>query len=235
MRKDYLVNNNGTQIHYAVLNKTTDSSQNMPWVIIPGMGNSADDVIADLGDAFPDYQVHISLRGRGKSDSPDEGYALNDHISDIEVVANHLGLEQFYLYGHSIGSSMAIRYAHLYPHKVAALAMGDFPPMYPPHDENWAESILANIDEIDMTEKAVRGIVACGEDYIELSDELAALTCPILLIRGGQDDAFFKEEHEPYIRDIVPTIQIAVLNESGHELLLPTPAPFVAALQNFVR
>lgn len=232
MRQDYFVDNNGVEIHFVVLNQASINNTQIPWIMIPGMGNSANEIIEDLRDSFPVYQIHINLRGRGKSDSPDTGYTLNDQVSDIDAVVNKLGLQQFYLYGHSVGSSIALRYAHLHPQKVAALAMGDHLPFYPPFNKKWVSVILQNKD-LDMSAKAVNGIATAAEGYIELSKELAMLPCPTLLIRGGQQDAFFKEQNVPYILQLVPTMQIELLNNSGHDLLSPSPEPFAKILQDF--
>ena len=73
MRQDYFVDNNGVAIHFVVLHQPTTNNTQIPWIMIPGMGNSANEIIEDLRDSFPVYQIHINLRGRGKSDSPDTG------------------------------------------------------------------------------------------------------------------------------------------------------------------
>lgn len=234
MRQDYFVDNNGVAIHFVVLNQPATNKPQIPWIMIPGMGNSADEAIEDLRDSFPVYQIHINLRGRGKSDSPDTGYTLNDQVSDIAAVVNKLGLQQFYLYGHSVGSSIALRYAHLHPQKVTALAMGDHLPFYPPFNKKWVSVILQN-KNLDMSAKAINGIAAAAEGYIELSEELANLPCPTLLIRGGQKDAFFKEQHLPHLLQLVPNIKIELLPNSGHYLLNPSPDKFAKILKKFAK
>lgn len=62
------VYNDNVEIHY--LESQVDTSTLPPFVIIPGLSESAEDyidVIKGIGDR---KCVAISLRGRGKSDSP---------------------------------------------------------------------------------------------------------------------------------------------------------------------
>ncbi|MBK9460350.1 MAG: hypothetical protein IPN94_13210 [Sphingobacteriales bacterium] len=50
MRQDYFVDNNGVAIHFVVLHQPTTNNTQIPWIMIPGMGNSANEIIEDLRD-----------------------------------------------------------------------------------------------------------------------------------------------------------------------------------------
>ena len=78
--------NKGVKIHYITVN-ANDSE--IPLLMIPGMTNSADEIMEDLGNNnFGRYCIHISIRGRGKSNSPDSGYSFEEQVSDINAVVN---------------------------------------------------------------------------------------------------------------------------------------------------
>ena len=74
------------------------------------------------------YQVVTwDARGHGRSDSPADpnAYGLTRFAEDLKVLLGHLGLEQVYLLGHSMGGGVAVRFATTYPERVKALVVTD--------------------------------------------------------------------------------------------------------------
>jgi pimeloyl-ACP methyl ester carboxylesterase len=70
--------------------------------------------------------VALDIRGHDHSESPkDRDCAIDSLASDIDAVADELGLKQFVLVGHSSGGTVAIAYAGLHPEKVAGLLLVD--------------------------------------------------------------------------------------------------------------
>lgn len=70
--------------------------------------------------------VAFDLRGHGNSESPKDGdFKIESLASDIDVVADELGLKRFVLVGHSSGGTVAITYAGSHPEKVAGLFLAD--------------------------------------------------------------------------------------------------------------
>lgn len=70
--------------------------------------------------------VAFDLRGHGNSESPKNGdFSIESLASDIDVVADELGLKRFVLVGHSSGGTVAITYAGSHPEKVAGLFLAD--------------------------------------------------------------------------------------------------------------
>lgn len=223
--------NKGVKIHYIA--QYTDLP-NTPLIMIPGMTNSAEEIIDDLGDSLPYPTIHISLRGRGHSDSPDSGYTLADQASDIGAVVEHLGLSSFYLCGHSAGGTIATVYAATVPDRVQGLVICDFPPFYPPYSSNWVAQVLEHLYETPMTEKALDGI-ATDAEYTDVVDKLNSLQCPILVLHGGQEDTLLQPEEVTMIQKLVPNTIAVLLPESGHDLLRPIPQPFAEQLLQFMK
>lgn len=70
--------------------------------------------------------VLIDLPGSGFSEKPEEyRYSTTDQAQVIAELVEHLGLHRFYLYGHSMGGSIAIEVAALMPAKIAGLIVSE--------------------------------------------------------------------------------------------------------------
>ena len=63
------------------------------------------------------------LRGAGFSDRDPPSVEFDDWVSDLDVVVNHLGLEQFALIGISMSGATSIAYAVLHPERVTHLIL----------------------------------------------------------------------------------------------------------------
>lgn len=71
--------------------------------------------------------IAVTQRGHGLSDKPQTGYAAHDFAADVVGLLDALDIERAILVGHSMGASVALQTAALYPEKVAGLVlMGAF-------------------------------------------------------------------------------------------------------------
>ena len=74
----------------------------------------------------PDYHVMgMDLRGRGLSDKPDTGYAMDFHLRDIVALMDDLGIEKIIPMGHSLGAFISLAFAAEYPERVEKLVLVD--------------------------------------------------------------------------------------------------------------
>jgi pimeloyl-ACP methyl ester carboxylesterase len=89
----------------------------------PGFSTTYLGDLAGLGDRHT--LVILSPRGTGESDRPaDPGdYHLDDYVSDLESLREHLGLEQVQLLGYSHGGVVAQAYASAHPRRVSRLVL----------------------------------------------------------------------------------------------------------------
>ncbi len=89
----------------------------------PGFSTTYLGDMAGLGDRHT--LVILSPRGTGASDRPaDPGaYRLDDYVSDLEELREHLGLEQMQLLGYSHGGVVAQAYASAHPERVRRLVL----------------------------------------------------------------------------------------------------------------
>lgn len=70
--------------------------------------------------------VTLDLPGHGKSDSPRDGkFSMDLFARAVEAVRLEVAAERVVVVGHSMGTPVALRYAHLYPVHVSALVFVD--------------------------------------------------------------------------------------------------------------
>lgn len=70
--------------------------------------------------------VTLDLPGHGKSDSPKDGkFSMDLFARAIEAVRAEVKAERIVAVGHSMGTPVVLRYAHLYPGHVSALVFVD--------------------------------------------------------------------------------------------------------------
>ena len=74
----------------------------------------------------PEYHVMaMDLRGRGLSDKPSKGYALEYHLQDINCLLDDLGLDRAVIMGHSLGAFIGLAFAAEHSERVERLILVD--------------------------------------------------------------------------------------------------------------
>ena len=117
----------------------------LPILFLHSYGGDSGHWASQLSHARHDRRaIAIDLRGHGKSAAPkDNDYSLDAQVKDVEAVVQKLGLKRFVLVGHSMGGSLASRYAAKHPTQVAGLVLVGAPGKTPPEQ---AKEILAAIE-----------------------------------------------------------------------------------------
>jgi pimeloyl-ACP methyl ester carboxylesterase len=71
------------------------------------------------------HAVALDLRGHGESDWPNtsRGYQHEDFLADLAGLLRHLDKETFTLIGHSLGGSMCLLYAGVFPEQVQRMVL----------------------------------------------------------------------------------------------------------------
>ncbi|CAM4480479.1 alpha/beta hydrolase [Paenibacillus tarimensis] len=95
-----IIDNSGTKIHYLDSTHASDPALT-PLVISPGLSETAEEYMDLLEFMLPRRSVVLSYRGRGKSDTPDTGYNLSEHITDLAAVIRDTGLTKHHIMGYS--------------------------------------------------------------------------------------------------------------------------------------
>src|SRR5258707_10215947 len=190
-------------------------SASPPVLVIPGMGERADEY-AWMPDRLGDRRVLvIDVRGRGRSDAPPAGYAWEDHIGDLRAVVGSLKLEPPVLVAFSRGSSYALGYALQFPGQVRGLVVGDFHARHVGLPAEFAEQQLRmEIRGVPVARRmpvhAVRGVVAESRD-VPLWNRLAELSCPMLLGRGDRRSRLVTDELAEQQPMSLPSAEMATI------------------------
>jgi len=103
------------------------AGQGEPVLIIHGWGGSSDSwVKVQENIAKNNFKVVCpDLPGFGKSPNPPVSWGIDDYINFISDFVKEVGLEKFFLVGHSFGGGLATKFTALYPKKVKALVLCD--------------------------------------------------------------------------------------------------------------
>jgi proline-specific peptidase len=152
--------------------------------------------LAGLGDELE--LVLLDPRGTGGSAKPSDprAYAIEDYVSDLEGLREHLGLERMQLFGHSHGGIVAIAYAARHPEQVERLILANSLARFSPELEAaMAAAVESHADE-PWYEDARAALEAEEAGEFETDEELAELTLrefPFYFARYGDDERAYLE------------------------------------------
>lgn len=234
---DKWVDNNGVHIHFIETN--ADVKQKFPLVIIPGLSESAEDYIGLIEDLSPRHCVIITLRGRGKSDSPETGYSLEDHVTDIDVVIKHLKLKDFILFSYSRSVSYALKYFMGNRDLIIGLIIGDYPAIHTQLPTGWVD-FFASLPpwrgkslSHRMSQTALHGIQKESTQVV-FWDDLSSIECPVLIIRAGKHGAALSSDAGEQYLEKIPQANLVVFDESDHNIFEPNPDTFIKTIEQFM-
>lgn len=162
----------------------------------PGFSSGYLGHLAGLGDELE--LVLLDPRGTGGSTRPSDprAYAIEDYVSDLEELREHLGLERMQLFGHSHGGIVAIAYAARYPGRVERLILASTLARFSPEQEaGMAAAVEGHADE-PWYEDARAALEAEEAGEFETDEELADLArreFPFYFARYGDDERAYVE------------------------------------------
>ena len=230
------VDNDGVRIH--VLDNGRVDVAEPPVLVVPGMGEHAQEYTWLL-DALGERRVVIvDVRGRGRSDVPDSGYTWEHHISDLRAVVESLDIDRPIVVAFSRGSSYGLGYALTYPADVRGLVIGDY---FARHvglpdavaDQQLKTKVRGTLIADRMAEHAVRRVVAESRE-VPLWDRLTELRCPVLVIRGGRKSALVGEDLAAQWKASLPSVQMELIADAGHDLWSRDLEAYLAVLLPFL-
>ncbi|MDQ0154237.1 alpha/beta fold hydrolase [Robertmurraya andreesenii] len=234
---DSWVDNNGINIHFVETN--ANLKEETPLVIIPGLSESAEDYISVIENLSPRHCIIITLRGRGKSATPETGYSLDDHISDIEAVVKHLELKDFILFGYSRSVSYVLKYSLQNKNLVKGLIIGDYPAIHTQLPQGWVEFFSSLPPwrgkplSQRMSHTALYGIQKESAQVI-FWDDLSSIECPVLIIRAGKPGAALSLEAGEQYLEKMPQANLVVFDESDHNIFEPNLDTFIQTIDLFM-
>nr|WP_238018460.1 alpha/beta fold hydrolase [Oceanobacillus jordanicus] len=70
--------------------------------------------------------IYLDQRGCGRSEhSPIQDYSLERVVEDIEALRIHLGIEEWWIIGHSFGGILAVNYASKFPNRMKGMILSN--------------------------------------------------------------------------------------------------------------
>lgn len=214
----------------------------------------------DSYNAFPEYRViALDLIGHGKSDKPRTDYTMEYLAQSVEAVLKKAKVKEAVLVGHSMGTPVVRQFYRLYPKQTKGLIIVDgglrpFAPksqleqFFAPLKTNYSESASKFIDGMLETvspnlKSFIRTSMLSSTDYVAVSamdgmideniyktDKINVPTLAILAESsfGSQKDL------EPFLRSLIPNLNLVMWKGVSHFLHLERPREFNAEVKNFI-
>ncbi len=217
-------------------------------LVIHGGGGGVNAWTDNLELLTEKYTVYApDLPGFGNSQSIGDRFSVPEYVDFIEQFTEKLGLNRFYLIGHSIGGGIAIQYALNNPEKIkrlvliSSLFLGKeiaFWARYLSSPSIFRHLGLAGLVMFDalawffrqfsfsftLKPPYTRVQIGIGESIINLKgqtmillDELTRLMMPTLLVWGSKDSVV-PAKHAYAAARVIPDCNLHVFQDCGHHV-----------------
>jgi pimeloyl-ACP methyl ester carboxylesterase len=205
----------------------------------------------------------LSQRGHGNSSKPAAGYHPDDFAADVAAFMDRLRIRQAVVVGHSMGGTVAQRFATRYPERLKALVLvGSVADMDKEPIRELSKVITTFTDPVDagfirefqrstlhravpeaFFETAVRESqklpahtwkgVMTGLLDVNFIEKLKALRVPTLLVWGDQDLFALRDDQER-LHAAVAGSKLLVYEGTGHAVHWEEPERFAKDLVEFL-
>jgi pimeloyl-ACP methyl ester carboxylesterase len=177
--------------------------------------------------------ISLDRRGMGGSSAPAIGYTPREFTMDNEAIVAAAELDDFVVYGHSLGVPIAIAYVLQHRDEVRGLVLGDYPAVWPRLSEEWLARALAVFDGSWSRE----GLTQMQHESVETSywDDLRTLKMPVLAVTGTAGGVRVSAEDAERYRSTCGAGSLVVIDGADHSLTVNgDKAPFLAVLRGFL-
>lgn len=227
--------NNDIMIEYFDSLEESDRLQ-VPVVVCPGLSETAEEYFELQKMLLPRRSIVLSFRGRGNSDTPDIGYNLAEHVTDIETVIKHTGILSFHLLSYSRGVSYALGYIERHKEQIQSLIIGDYPPEHRDMPNDWPEDYINNYlipfnRTANIRPKAVWGI---QKESTLINLDYLSLLMPVLVCRGKLKESLITDTDLERYKKMCSNITIKEYFHSGHNLKGPEKKLFYNDIIKFL-
>ncbi len=199
-------------------------------MFIPGALSSAEKYLREIQNLAPRRCIAISLRGCGKSDAPDRGYAFQDHVSDIRSVINESRLNSYCLVAYSMGVPFAIEQVATDATRAKGLVIGDYAARLPAIKPEWVEQSL---QRPGANRKAILGLQRESTEII-LRERLLGIECSVLVIRGGKPGSLLSNENADLYRQKLRDVVVVEFEDSDHRIFEPSYERYIGTIKDFL-
>ena len=235
-----------------------------PLVIIHGGGDGARSWLENAEQLAKYYSVYIpDLPGFGASQPISDTFHLPDYVSFVDDFTSSLGIERFYLVGHSIGGGIALHYAFKHSEKISGLVLvNSF--CLGKEIALWVRVLSASVLCRSLGVAALTSIKAfkllarlfyapfkfanplsrikidMGRTMTTLKgqtavlqDQLAELNVPTLVVWGAKD-IIVPASHAYAAAEVIPDCQLHIFQDCGHSAYKQRTVEFSQVVARFL-
>jgi pimeloyl-ACP methyl ester carboxylesterase len=247
----------GLDVHYYT------AGQGEPLVVVHGGGGDARTWWKNIIEFSKKYTVYApDLPGYGGSEPLDGDYYIPELSRFLGSFASNLGLEKFYLVGHSMGGGIALDYALKAPHKikklvlVSSLCLGreialwvrlmSLPALLTSLGAltiavlkgiKWLAEHLNPAEFIMPLSPASMtiggNITTFKQQTVVLENRLAEITVPTLLVWGAKDP-IVPVRHAYQAAKVIPDCRVKVFENRGHNVHRDELEEFSSTVSGFL-
>ncbi|HUR51968.1 MAG TPA: alpha/beta hydrolase [Mycobacteriales bacterium] len=215
-------------------------------------------------EALRDAYRVISWDQRGHGPAEHEGrWSYWDSARDVLALLDHLGVQEAVLGGMSQGGFLSLRATLLEPARVRALVLIDSQagpedpeasPMYWQMAQEWSRSgsdpaVLEVVSSLILGPADHRPWIALWDQMPphravqvvdtlltreDVTDRLAEITCPALVLHGTADAAIPVDKGEELAKGLMHAAPIVLVEGAGHASNLSHPEVVNAAIRSFL-
>lgn len=169
-------------------------------IFVGGFINTIKEYELDLKNNY--FKIyHISQKGRDQI-SLDNNYDFYSQYLWIRNEIEKINIEDFYIFGDSMGSTFAAFYAFNNPKKIKGLIIGDFQPSYDQLNEKWLNKIKSY--NTDFCNSDIPQLIQSQSYHINFNDILKNLECPIMYLLSSNKN---KINIAPFERTVVKNLK----------------------------
>ncbi len=230
--------------------------------MIHGVTDCKETYDRDLPELSKHFKViRYDLRGHGHSTLSKKQFDLKDHVEDALALIRQLNLNDFYLYGGSLGSYIAQGVAVKIPTKIRKLILNvsaahnpasalaetvkndTLPTDLTARRKWWSKHLVYDQKKLALVEKSgfQKNNLSPAAEYralksisaFDFSQELNKITCPVL-ITSGRFDPVNPPQKSQVINHLLTNSQMKIFN-SGHLLRLENTAQYDQIMINFFK
>jgi pimeloyl-ACP methyl ester carboxylesterase len=237
--KSFFVDNGPVKIH--VLESGAPACGTPSLLVIGGLWEPAERAIPILS-GLSGHVVALSLRGRGLSSTPECGYDLDCHLSDIGAVVTRCNLQNYCVLGFSRGASYALGWTLKHQGDMSGLIVVDQPPVHvkpgPGYVDFWSSLVYLGVPILNFMRRAALEGLERDATEIDFSARLPQLKLPVAFFVGRNKDSNIPSEITNDILDAyakaIPHIEIIGFMQSGHMIPDAEQAKYIAEIASFV-
>lgn len=251
----------GVTVQYVVHGESA-APWDVPVVFLHGLSDSWRSFAPVLGLLPEQRAIAFTQRGHRDVTQPRYGYAATDFAADLLAFLDAMGIPRAVLVGHSLGSSVVLRFAIDYPERVAGLVLVGANATWqgnPLVEDLWENVVSHLTDPVDpefvrafqssdripaerlemMIAESLQVPVRVWQDVgrailaADITDELPRISAPVLVIWGAEDP-ICSQEQQARLCALIPRAELLVYPDAAHNLHWEHPERFAVDLGDFL-